>query len=66
MELIKSKFGFDETMNALADAVKANGLGIVSKIDAQANLKKIGMDIPTGAFAWFVYKRFRPRPAVEP
>lgn len=45
MELIKSKFGFKETMDALEDAVKANGLGIVSKIDAQANLKKIGMDI---------------------
>ncbi len=24
------------------------------------------IDVPTCAFAWFVYKRFRPRPAVEP
>lgn len=45
MELIKSKFGFDETMNMLESAVKTNSLGVVSKIDAQANLKKIGMDI---------------------
>lgn len=45
MELVTSRFGFDETMNLLEAAIKTNSLGVVSKIDARANLKKIGMDI---------------------
>ncbi|MGP6207703.1 DUF302 domain-containing protein [Cuniculiplasma sp. SKW3] len=40
-----SKYGFEETVNKLQKSVEENGLKIISTIDAQANLKKIGIEI---------------------
>ena len=42
---IVSKFGFAETVELLERSVDENGLKVVSVIDAQANLKKIGVEI---------------------
>lgn len=40
-----SKLGFQETVEALRSAVEVNGLKVVSEINAQENLKKIGIQI---------------------
>ncbi|MGP6240250.1 DUF302 domain-containing protein [Cuniculiplasma sp. SKW4] len=40
-----SKYGFEETVSKLEKSVEENGLKIISTIDAQANLKKIGIEI---------------------
>lgn len=40
-----SKFDFDETVQVLQRSVEENGLKVVSLIDAQANLRKIGIEI---------------------
>ena len=42
---IVSKFGFAETVEHLERSVDENGLKVISIIDAQANLKKIGVEI---------------------
>ncbi|MCL4345270.1 MAG: DUF302 domain-containing protein [Candidatus Thermoplasmatota archaeon] len=42
---IVSKFGFEETVGILQRSVEENGLKVISVIDAQANLKKIGIEI---------------------
>ena len=39
-----SKFGFEKTVELLERSVNKKGLKIVSVIDAQANLKKIGVE----------------------
>ncbi|MCL5681122.1 MAG: DUF302 domain-containing protein [Candidatus Thermoplasmatota archaeon] len=41
---IISKFGFEKTVELLESSVNENGLKIVSVINAQANLKKIGVE----------------------
>ncbi len=41
---IISKFGFEKTVELLEKSVSENGLKVVSVIDAQANLKKIGVE----------------------
>ena len=41
---IISRFGFDQTVEILERSVNENGLKIVSVINAQANLKKIGVE----------------------
>jgi uncharacterized protein (DUF302 family) len=40
-----SKFGFNQTVELLEKSVEQNGLKVVSVIDAQANLRKIGFEI---------------------
>jgi uncharacterized protein (DUF302 family) len=41
---IISKLGFPQTVEILEKSVSENGLKVVSFIDAQANLKKIGIE----------------------
>lgn len=41
---IISKLGFPQTVEILEKSVSENGLKVVSLIDAQANLKKIGIE----------------------
>ena len=41
---IISKFGFEQTVELLERSVNENGLKVVSIVDAQANLKKIGVE----------------------
>ena len=40
-----SRFDFDSTVNLLMEGVKSSGLKIVALINAQENLKKIGVEI---------------------
>ncbi len=42
---IVSKFGFAETVELLEKSVNENGLKVISAIDAQSNLKKVGVEI---------------------
>ena len=42
---IVSKFGFEQTVELLERSINENGLKVISVIDAQANLKKIGVEI---------------------
>ncbi len=42
---IDSKYGFEETVSILQKAVEENGLKVISIIDAQANLKRAGIEI---------------------
>ncbi len=42
---VLSKMGFAETVDVLQRSAEANGLKIVSTVDAQANLRRIGVDI---------------------
>lgn len=39
-----SKLGFQETVEVLERSINENGLKVVSVVDAQANLKKIGVE----------------------
>lgn len=41
---ITSKFGFEQTVELLEKSVDEKGLKVVSAIDAQANLRKIGVE----------------------
>ncbi len=43
-EILSNK-GFEETVETLQRSAEANGLKIVSVVDAQANLRKIGINI---------------------
>lgn len=40
-----SRFGFQETVGILKRAIEENGLKVVSEINAQENLKRIGVQI---------------------
>ena len=42
---IVSKFGFEQTVELLERSINEIGLKVISVIDAQANLKKIGVEI---------------------
>jgi len=42
---IISKFGFEQTVETLEKSVNESGLKVISVIDAQANLKKVGIEI---------------------
>ena len=44
MKEITSKFGFKQTVELLEKSVDEKGLKVVSAIDAQANLRKIGVE----------------------
>jgi len=58
---IVSKFGFAETVELLERSVDENGLKVVSVIDAQANLKKIGVEIKGNK----ILEVFNPKLAME-
>ena len=58
---IVSKFGFAETVELLERSVDENGLKVVSVIDAQANLKKIGVEIKVNK----ILEVFNPKLAME-
>jgi uncharacterized protein (DUF302 family) len=58
---IVSKFGFAETVELLERSVDENGLKVVSVIDAQANLKNIGVEIKVNK----ILEVFNPKLAME-
>ncbi len=58
---IVSKFGFAETVELLERSVDENGLKVVSVIDAQANLKNIGVEIKGNK----ILEVFNPKLAME-
>ncbi|MCW6158362.1 MAG: DUF302 domain-containing protein [Thermoplasmatales archaeon] len=58
---IVSEFGFAETVELLERSVDENGLKVISVIDAQANLKKIGVEIKGNK----ILEVFNPKLAME-
>ncbi|MCL4340740.1 MAG: DUF302 domain-containing protein [Candidatus Thermoplasmatota archaeon] len=44
MEIV-SEMGFKETVESLRKSIEENGLKIVSAVDAQSNLRRIGVEI---------------------
>ncbi|MCL4356442.1 MAG: DUF302 domain-containing protein [Candidatus Thermoplasmatota archaeon] len=58
---IVSKFGFEQTVELLERSVNENGLKVISVIDAQANLKKIGAEIKGNK----ILEVFNPKLAID-
>jgi uncharacterized protein (DUF302 family) len=56
-----SKFGFTETVEQLGRAAEEAGLKVISRIDAQANLMKIGLQIDGNT----ILEIFHPKLAME-
>ena len=61
MKEIVSKFGFEQTVELLERSVNENGLKVISVIDAQANLKKIGAEIKGNK----ILEVFNPKLAID-
>ncbi len=56
MEVLKSRFDFETTLKKLEESITANNMRIVSRVNAQENLRKAGFNIRGN----YIFEVFRP------
>ncbi|MCI2415684.1 MAG: DUF302 domain-containing protein [Candidatus Aramenus sp.] len=56
MEVFKSKYDFETTIKKLEESILANNMRIVSRVNAQENLRKAGFEIRGN----YIFEVFRP------